>query len=293
MKKKTVKLEHKEWLSAYLFIAPLLIVFIPFRFFPMFFNVILSFGEWDPFTNEFSWVALKQYQHLARDGGFILGLKNTFFYVAGVLPTTIIIGLGAALLLSKKLPLRTFGRAAFFLPYISTLVATAAIWRWLYDPTSGLINGFLKIVGLPTSLWLSSGDTAMVSVIIFGIWQMVGYSVVIYLGGLLSIPYQYYEAARIDGANRFRSFFQITLPLLKPITLFILVMYTVTALRAFDQLYIMTGGGPAEATTTLMFYVYRQAFYFIKYSYAATLSVILVAIALAVTLVEMKLLRSR
>lgn len=293
MKRKINKLERRAWLTAYLLLLPLLIVFIPFRFFPMFYNIILSFGDWDPFINKFSWAPAMQYQKLLRDESFILALKNTFVYTGAVLPVTIIAGLGVALLLNEKLPLRTFCRAVFFMPYISTLVATAAIWRWLYDPTSGLINGFLRAVGLPTSLWLSSGDTAMVSVVLFGIWRMIGYSVVLYLAGLQSIPYRYYEAARIDGASRLRSFFHITLPLLKPFTLFILVMCTVMAFQAFDQIYIMTGGGPGEATNIMMFYIYRQAFQFANYSYGAALSVVLLSLILVISLVEMKLTRSK
>jgi len=287
------KLERKEWLAAYFFVLPMLVVFIPFRIFPMFFNVLLSFGEWDPFTNKFSWSFLSQYQNLVQDEKFVLALRNTFLYVLGVLPTAMIIGLAVALLLNKKLPLGTFARAAFFIPYIGTLVAEAAIWRWLYDPTSGLINAVLETIGLPTSMWLTSSDTAMISVIIFNTWRLVGYTAILFLAGLQAIPSQYYEAARIDGADRFQSFFYLTLPLLKPATLFILVMCTIIVFQAFDEIYIMTGGGPGNATTVLLFYVYQQAFYFIHYSYAAAVGVFLMGLVLAISLIEMKLLRTQ
>lgn len=286
------KLERKEWLAAYLFVLPLLVVFIPFRIFPMFFNVILSLGEWDPFTNEFSWRFLSQYQKLVQDETFILALKNTFLYTAGVLPATMLIGLMVALLLHKKLPLNTFARAAFFIPYIGTLVAEAAIWRWLYNPTSGLFNAVLEALGLPTSMWLASTDTAMISVIIFSVWRLVGYSAVLFLAGLQGIPSQYYEAAQIDGADKFQSFLHVTLPLLKPVTLFILVMCTIIIFRAFDQIYIMTGGGPGNATTILLFYIYNQAFRFIHYSYAAAVGVVLVGLVLVISIIEMKVLRA-
>ncbi|MGQ9630178.1 MAG: carbohydrate ABC transporter permease [bacterium] len=286
---KTLSLEKRKWITAYLFIAPIVILFAAFRIYPAFFNFALSFMKWNVLKNEGAWVGLKNYARLLDDKTFFTAFKNTLLYTVIFLPIQITAALGIALLLNAKFPGRSLCRAVFFMPYVVTLVATAAVWKWLYDPTSGLINAVLEKLNLPTSLWLLGEKTALGSVIIYSIWQSVGYSMVIFLAGLQSIPEQCYEAAQIDGASTFQSFLHITLPLLMPIMLFVLVMMTIGSFGVFSQIYVMTQGGPAYATLVLVLYMYNQAFTFLNISYGAAIAVVFFAFVLIVTLIELKL----
>lgn len=281
-------LEKRKWVAAYLFIAPIVILFTAFRIYPAFFNFALSFMKWNVFKNEGTWVGLKNYARLLEDETFFTAFKNTLLYTGIFLPIQMTAALAIALLLNVRFRGRSFCRTALFAPYVITLVATAAIWKWLYDPTSGLFNAVLEQLNLPTSLWLLGKDTALGSVIVYSIWQSVGYSIVIFLAGLQAIPQRYYEAAEIDGASKFQSFLHITLPLLMPVTLFILVMMTIASFGVFSQIYVMTQGGPAYATLVLVLYMFNHAFTFLNLSYGATIAVVFFIFVLAVTIIELK-----
>ena len=287
-KVKTLSLEKRKWIAAYLFIIPIVVLFTIFRIYPAFYNFALSFMKWNIFKNQGTWVGLKNYTRLLEDETFLTAFKNTLLYTGIFLPIQISASLGIALLLNVKFPGRSFCRAVFFAPYIVTLVATSAVWKWLYDPTSGLINAFLEELNLPTSLWLLGENTALGSVIIYSVWQSIGYGMIIFLAGLQGIPQQYYEAAQIDGASKFQSFLHITLPLLVPIMLFVLVMMTIASFGVFSQIYVMTQGGPAYATLVLVLYMYNQAFTFLNFGYGAAIAVAFFAFVLAVTLIELK-----
>ena len=289
MKVKTLSsLEKRKWIAAYLFIAPIVILFTVFRIYPAFFNFALSFMKWNVFKNEGTWVGLKNYTRLLEDETFFTAFKNTLLYTGIFLPIQMTAALAIASLLNVRFRGRSFCRTALFAPYVITLVATAVIWKWLYDPTSGLINAVLERLNLPTSLWLLGKDTALGSVIVYSIWQSVGYSIVIFLAGLQAIPQRYYEAAEIDGASKFQSFLHITLPLLMPVTLFILVMMTIASFGVFSQIYVMTQGGPAYATLVLVLYMFNHAFTFLNLSYGATIAVVFFVFVLAVTIIELR-----
>lgn len=281
-------LEKRKWIAAYLFIAPIVILFTAFRIYPAFFNFALSFMKWNVFKNEGTWVGLKNYTRLLEDETFFTAFKNTLLYTGIFLPIQMAAALAIALLLNVRFRGRSFCRTALFAPYVITLVATAVIWKWLYDPTSGLINAVLERLNLPTSLWLLGKDTALGSVIVYSIWQSVGYSIVIFLAGLQAIPQRYYEAAEIDGASKFQSFLHITFPLLMPVTLFILVMMTIASFGVFSQIYVMTQGGPAYATLVLVLYMFNHAFTFLNLSYGATIAVVFFVFVLAVTIIELR-----
>lgn len=281
-------LEKRKWIAAYLFIAPIVILFTAFRIYPAFFNFTLSFMKWNVFKNEGTWVGLKNYTRLLEDETFFIAFKNTLLYTGIFLPIQMTAALAIASLLNVRFRGRSFCRTALFAPYVITLVATAVIWKWLYDPTSGLINAVLERLNLPTSLWLLGKDTALGSVIVYSIWQSVGYSIVIFLAGLQAIPQRYYEAAEIDGASKFQSFLHITFPLLMPVTLFILVMMTIASFGVFSQIYVMTQGGPAYATLVLVLYMFNHAFTFLNLSYGATIAVVFFVFVLAVTIIELR-----
>lgn len=284
-----ISIEKKKWIAAYLFIAPIVVLFVTFRIYPLLSNFFLSFVKWDPFRNEGTWVGLKNYAKLVNDKNFLLAVKNTVRYTVIFLPVQISIGLGLALLVNAKFYGRTFCRTVFFAPYIVTLVATAAVWSWLYDPTSGLINAVLQRLHLPTSNWILSADTALYSVIIYSIWQSVGYSMIILLAGLQAIPKQFYEAARIDGANKFHSFVYVTLPLLFPTLLFVLVMMTIVSFGAFNQIFVMTEGGPRYATLVIVLYMYKTAFTYLNLSYASAIAVVFFVMVLTIIIMQIKL----
>jgi len=286
-------LKKKRWVVAYLFIAPIIILFAIFRIYPLFYNFVLTFMKWNVFKSEGTWVGLKNYINLMHDEIFFCALRNTLLYAVIFVPVQITVGLGIALLLNVKFPGRIFCRTVFFIPYVVTLVATAAIWRWLYDPTCGLINAILERLNLPTFLWLHDSNTALGSVIIYSLWQSIGYSMIIFLAGLQAIPQRYYEAVKIDGANKFQSFIFITLPLLTPTLLLVLVMTTIFAFGVFDQIYVMTQGGPIHATLVLVLYTYKLAFTFLKFSYGATVAVVFFTLTLLVSVIELKLLSKR
>jgi len=294
MKLKLISsLEKKKWITAYMFIAPIVILFGIFRIYPFIFNFVLSLMRWNAFKNEGTWIGFINYAKLIRDGTFFIALRNTLLYTIIFLPIQMTIALGIALLLNLKFPGKTFCRTVFFMPYVVTLVATAAIWKWLYDPTGGLANAVLERFALPTCLWDRGVDTALGSIVIYSVWQSVGYSIIIFLAGLQAIPQRYYEAAEIDGANKFQRFISITLPLLTPIILFILVMMTIGSFGVFSQIYVMTEGGPGDATLVLVLYMYNQAFTYLKFGYGAAVAVIFFTFTLLVSFVEFKVLGKR
>ncbi|MCD6231414.1 sugar ABC transporter permease [Candidatus Aerophobetes bacterium] len=286
-------LEKRRWITAYLFIAPIVILFAMFRVYPFLFDFVLAFMKWNVFKNKGTWVGLSNYAKLIHDDTFFHSLKITLLYTLIYTPIEIIVGLGVALLLNVKFLGRSFCRTIFFMPYIFTSIATAAIWTWLYDPTSGLINAVLEQLHLPTCMWLQGEKTALGSIIIYTLWREMGYSMIIFLAGLQGIPQRYYEAARIDGANKFQSFIYITLPLLTPIVLFVLVMVTIGSFGIFGPVYVMTGGGPADATLVLVLYMYRLGFRYLKFGYGAAVGVMFFILTLIVTIVELKILGKR
>jgi len=191
-----------------------------------------------------------------------------------------------AYLLNRKIKGIVFFRTLYFLPTVTLLIAIAIIWSWLYNADFGLFNFILNKFGIDGPNWLQSTKWAMPAIIIMGIWKGVGYSMLIFLAGLQQIPEQYYESAEIDGAGWWRKIIHITIPLISPTTFFVLITTTIGAIQGFDQFYIMTQGGPAGATTTLVYYIFQNAFEWFKMGYAATVALILFVIVLIMTLLQ-------
>jgi multiple sugar transport system permease protein len=278
-------------LAGYLFVLPSLCVLSVFVIWPIIQSIWMSFNNVDFLNQTSSFVGANNYQQLASDRRFWNALRNTALYTLGVVPIGIVLSMLAALALSRPIRARAAFRAAFFLPVVSSFAVVAIVWQFLLNPDIGSIAYWSGRLGLPSAAWLTSPVWALPAVIMVGIWKNLGFNMVILLAGLMGIPPTYYEAAAIDGAGSVTQFFQITLPLLRPTALFVLVMSVVGSFQVFDQVYVMTRGGPLFSTETLVTYLYHQGFELYQMGYAAAIACVLFAILLVLTFVQLKLLR--
>ncbi len=284
---------RKQW-SAYLFLAPVLILFAVFTIFSVGYAFYLSFHQWNILEPVKPYVGLANYERLLQDGQFGRAIVNTLVYTAASVPLTMGFGLLIALLLNTKIRARGFLRTLFYLPVITPLVIAAIVWKWVYNGDYGLLNYYLLQLGLIAEplRWLSDPALAMPAVIITTVWKGVGFAMVVYLAGLQSIPEDYYDAAKIDGADGGRRLKDITLPLLTPTTLFLAVISVLGALQVFTEIYIMTSGGPLRSTTTIVYHIYTTAFRNFDMGYAAAMAFGLFAMMFVFTLVQLRAMRS-
>lgn len=283
-----------EAITGYVFIAPALLHFLIFTVYLLGLSLVISTWVWDLLTpHEFR--GLYNYKTLFLDDPvFWTAFKNTLLYALFTIPVGMGLGLVFALAVNQKLKGVAFFRAAYFLPVVVPVVAVAIVFRWLYNPEAGLVNEFLGLFGIPHHDWLNGAHTALPAIAAMAVWQNLGWNMTFYLVGLQAIPRQLYEVAELDGAGRWRRFWAVTWPLLTPITFFVLVTSTIDNLQgAFDQVYLMTQGGPGYATYTNSYYLYRQAFVYFHYGYASAYGwVIFLVIAIA-TFLQFKFLAKR
>lgn len=270
---------------AYLFIVPNYAIYVAFVLVPALVVIYLGFTDYS-FLTPPRFIGLQNYLKLPRDRVFMLAVANTILYWAITVGASMAIGLGLAVMLNKPLKGVGFFRGAFYLPNVLSLVAVALMWLWIYDPARGVLNTICFALDLPASDWLSDPRLALYLVMVPGIWTMLGFNMVIYLAGLQAISPDYYEVARIEGASALEQFRFITIPLLRPITFFIFVMSSIRSFQVFDQIYIMTGGGPLNSTTTIAFEIYQNGFQFYKMGYASSMSVVLLVLVGTLTLVN-------
>ena len=282
-------LRRRETLAAYGFLLPNLIGFLIFTLLPVVAALLISLTDWNLLQPP-KWVGLKNFATLAQDPLFRKVLGNTAIYVLGTVPVQMILALLVAMALNQGLPGTLFFRAAFFMPVVTSAVAIALVWRWIYNADFGVLNSFLYMFGVsdPPN-WLTSTRWALPSVMIMSVWQQIGFSMVLFLAGLQGVPEHLYEAARIDGAGPFQRFLFITVPMLTPTTFFVFVINIINSFQVFDQAFIMTGGGPANATNTIVYNIYQNAFQFFKMGYAAAMAWVLFAIIFIVTVVQFRL----
>lgn len=280
-------LKRREAIAAYLFLLPNIIGFLVFTVLAVVASAAISLTNWD-LLSAAQFVGLDNYRTLLFDDPlFRAVLWNTFYFTAVGVPASIILALGLALALNTGIRGLPWFRAAYFLPVITATVVVALIWRWFYNPDFGVLNHVLYQLGVETPPnWLGSQTWAMPAVIIVAVWKQVGYNMVIYLAGLQAIPQTLYEAASIDGATRWQRFWHITLPLLTPTSFFILVISVIGSLQAFDAILILTEGGPSNATRTIVYHIWQQAFQFLEMGYAAAVSWILFAFIFGFTLLQ-------
>lgn len=282
------QLLDRESVMAWVFLAPALLLMGIFILGPIVYLFYLSFTQGSFTRSGVYWVGFKNYLRLFLSPDFWQVIWNTtYFTVATVIPT-LIIPLGLAVLLNRTFALQDLLRTAYFIPSITSLVAVGLGWRWLFQ-TDGPINELLSQIGVNPIPWLSSTTWAMPVLILMSIWKQLGFNLVVFLAGLQVIPQSRYEAAELDGANPWQQFWYITLPGLQPTIVFATVTTAIFTLRSFEQVYVITGGGPFNSTNVLVYYIYEQAFGQFDFGYAAAAATILLAIALILVYVQLKL----
>lgn len=283
-------IERRTATLAWLFLLPALAVFLLYRLLPMAWNLVLSFFDWAP-TRHLVFIGLENYTEIfLYDPVFWTALGNTLSYM-GAMPIAIAAALGVALLLNRNIRAQGIYRTILFMSYPLAPVAVGVVWRWLYDGKVGLINYGLLSFGLveqPIN-FLESAALALPAVIVAGMWQLLGFFMVILLTGLQSIPRHLYEAAAIDGASDARVFYRITLPMLRPSIFICFVIGIVSSFTSFDLVYVMTGGGPGRSTELLLTYVYKTAFRLTRFDYAAALTVVMFVVFLSAAVVANRL----
>jgi multiple sugar transport system permease protein len=274
----------EETITAWIFLAPALILLTIFLFGPIAYLFYLSFTNGGLISNQ--WVGFANYQRLFADSDFGQVISNTLYFTTATVIPSLVIPLGLAVLLNRQLPLRGLMRTAYFIPSITSLVAVGLGFRWLFQ-NSGPVNNFLLSIGLEAIPWLSSTIWAMPVLILLSIWKQLGFNLVVFLAGLQTIPQSRYEAAELDGANSWAKFLYITLPGLRPTLIFVTVTTAIFTLRSFEQVYVITGGGPSNSTNLLVYYIYEQAFRQFDFGYAAAATTLLLVMALLLVYIQL------
>jgi multiple sugar transport system permease protein len=285
---------------SYLFIAPAVILFFIFVFIPVIASFFLSFTRYNTLAAPV-WVGLDNYyQIFFKDPRFWKALRNTTIYVIGMLPVGISISLLLAVAIDQKIRFKNFYKSVFFMPTVTSVIAISVIWKWLFAGEKyGLINHWLMKIGLAPVDWLTSPVWTLPEMMIMSTWAGLGYNMILLLAGLQTIPRNFYEAAEIDGAGSWHKFWRITLPLLRPTLLFVVIMSIINSFQLFEQVYIMTAGigegvgGVLDCALSLVAYLYEKGFQHFEMGYASALAYILFAIILTVTLINLKVVRSR
>lgn len=292
-RRRRMSAEARRARTAWLFLSPAIIILVAFTLYPMVQAVYLSFTEYN-LIRAAEWIGLDNYIELLQDGAFWNAFGNTVLYALVVTPVTVILALVFAVMLNQRFAGRAFSRTAIFLPFIVSLGIIAIAWAFLLDPNIGLLSYWLSFIGIvPEQGWLSDPRYAMAAVMIVGVWKNVGFYMVIYLAGLQSIPVDMYEAARLDGAGAWQRFRRITLPLLSNQTLLVSVLALIATLQAFDQIYVMTHGGPFFRTETLVMLIYREGFQDLRFGYASAISFVLLIFVFLLSMIQFGYLRRK
>ena len=280
--------------AAYFFLAPALISIFIFFFIPVIAAFVISFTDFDIYSlgnyGNLRFIGLKNYSDLLNNDLFWTSLKNTFYFVIVASPLSIAVSLGAAIILSSKLvKFKGIFRLAYFIPVVTTLVAVAIVWRFIYHPRFGMLNYMLSFVGINPVDWLGDPFWAMPSIILMSIWKNFGYNMIIFIAGLQNIPEHLYEAAVLEGANGWQQFKKITLPMLVPTTVFISIITMIGNFQLFAEPYVMTQGGPLNKTLSVVQYMYQEGFRWWNMGYSASIAFVLFVIIFAGTMLQLKL----
>jgi multiple sugar transport system permease protein len=281
-------------LAGLAFLSPSLLILLVFVIVPVILAFLLSFTQWEVRSTARGFIGLDNYVKLFTGQELWRAIRNTLYFTVLKIPLDMALSLGIALILNQKLRGISFYRTAYFLPVITSVVAVSAIWRLIYNPNFGLANRLLDVLQLPRQTWLSDPALAMPAVTLVALWKGLGYDVVIFLAGLQNIPRMYYEAAEIDGASSWQRFRHITLPLLSPVTYFVLVIGIINSFKVFAQIHVLTpDGGPLKSTEVMVYYIYRLAFQEYHFGRAAAVAFVLFAIVLTLTAVQRRFIEPR
>ncbi len=276
-----------ESIAAWTFLAPALLFLGTFLIYPIAYLFYLSFTSGSFTRSGIHFIGLKNYWRLVANPDFWQVIQNTIYFATFTVIPSLVIPLGLAVLLNRSFAWRGILRTAYFIPSITSLVAVGLGWRWLFQ-AEGPVNGLLMAIGLNPIPWLSSTVWAMPVLILLSIWKQLGFNMVVFLAGLQAIPVNRYEAAELDGADAWQQFWYITLPGLRPTLVFATVTTAIFTLRSFEQVYVITGGGPLNSTNLLVYYIYDQAFSQFDFGYAAAAATLLMAVALGLVYLQLK-----
>lgn len=282
MVKKT-RLKRGETWTALLFSAPAMIPMLVFWIYPIFRSMAISLTDWDYISPTYNYVGLENYATIFSSSAFTKSMGTTVLFAIYTVLPSMAIGLMLALVFQKTFKGRSVYRALLFSPWVTPTVAVSIVWVWLFNVDSGLLNHVLASLKLPTSRWLSSRDTALLSVSLVTVWKSFGYAMIFYASALEKVPEQLYEAASIDGAGFWSRFVHITFPGISPTTFFLMVMMMITSLQAYDQIQILTQGGPAGSTRTLLYLYYQYAFRDYKMGEATAIAAVLMALTVGLS----------
>lgn len=294
VKKKRFTLERQEALTGWLFILPELLGFMVFTFFSIGFSLWISLTKWDLLTPPV-FIKLQNYIYLSRDPIFWQCLENTVFYAVTMIPLVMILSLALAITLNQKgLKFATYFKVSSYMPFVTSTIAVGMVWLWIYGPDTGLLNTVLRSWGVVNPpRWLESSVWSKPALVAMMTWKNVGYYMIFYLTGLQTIPQNLYEAAEVDGATKWQKTRYITIPLLSNTTFFVIIMLIIASFNIYEAVFIMTQGGPANSTNTILYYIYDKGFTLYKMGYAASLSWVLFAMVFILTLIEFRLNRNK
>lgn len=285
---RTAKEHYK---AAFLLSLPALIGLILFHYWPIFEMVRISFLDYKIFTGEFSWIGADNYRLAIDDPLLAQTLKTTVLFFFLKVPAQMALALALAMFMTDGGRGISFIRTIILLPAVTAMVVASTVWGFMFHPDNGLINSLLLTIGLSPQPFLASAQQALPSIAFITIWKQVGLNMLFFMAGLLTIPGVYYEAAKVDGANAWQRFRNVTLPLLMPTTVFVLITSTIAAFKVFVPVKVLTDGGPSNATRVIVLYIFELAFRFNRLGYAATVSVILAVILLVLSIVQIRLTR--
>lgn len=283
---------RKEGLFGWLFLLPEIIGILLLYLFPLIFSLVLSFSEWNLVggLSSIHFAGFENFLKLFQDEKVIMALKNNFLFTIFTVPIGMFLAIILAVIIHTKVYMSSYFKIAFFIPYISSIIAIGAVWSALFHPSLGPINQFLAGLGFENPpMWLASPKTALISIIIITIWAGIGYQIIIYLSSLSSIPEELYEAASIDGASQLQQFFKITLPLLGPTNVFLFITLLIGSFKVFDLIAFLTQGGPNNSSTVIVFRIYEEGFQQFNMGYASAISWLLFIIVGIITLISWKL----
>ncbi len=286
-----MKNQQRENIAGYLFLAPQMLGVLIFSVIPIVFSFYLGFTDWDYISglDNIEWVGLKNYVDMWKDVAFRDSLINTFIFTAATVLLELALGIVVAVIIDKRVYGSAYFKVAFFVPYISSLVAVSVVFKAMFQPTYGPVNQFLMSIGIQDPPgWFGDAKWSLAAVILLTVWRDLGYYVIVFLAALKGVPKDLYEAASLDGASGLRQFFSITVPMVRPTTFFLMVTGIIGSFKAFDQIAVTTQGGPGTSSSVLVYYIYNSAFKFYKMGYASAMAWVLFIIIFIVTLIQWK-----
>lgn len=286
------KIKKNREIKALLYLLPALLIITTFQIYPVFKSLAMSFyTDFDYLTGEVFKRGLDNFQYVLTDPDFYLALKNTFIFVLGAVPLSIVVSLGFALLLNSNIKLKNFFRSVYFIPFITSTVAVSIVWRWMFNKEFGIVNAVLMMLGINKINWLTNPKMTIPMLVLLSVWKGMGYKIIIFLAGLQNIDEKYYLAAKIDGASAWKRFTSITIPLLTPTLFFVSITSVISSFKLFDEVYVLYDKqtGPLKSGLTIVYYIYNKFNRYWQFSIASAAAFVLFVIILIFTLIQLRI----